>query len=347
MESLRAGTIDSFVPYARRHQLAGFLYALLKRRGTPAAVPTEVLEGLERRYRVESRKRRILRAELAGVLDAFSGANVDCMVIKGPELAGRYYGSDDARLYWDLDVLVRQADVGNADRVLRDAGFARTSPMLFGERVSHAVAHAVDYGKGEAGLDLHWKFSQHPAFRIDYRRAWERRESWLIEDRACTVLSDDYALTLNLLSSFKDIERGAFRLRSFVDLWMILGAATVDWTRFFEERREENVDVICSGVLALFVHAFDATNQFPELAAALAREPGAGRVAGRSHALQIIGPGWVGPSRRLWAARMYQISPARHATWWALSLPVRLNVHKPGKTRRLMRSMREWLRHPR
>ena len=344
-----AEVLASFGAFARRNQLSGFVHTLVADPAFEAPLPAALRGGLQRRHAMESRKRELLLAELVRVTEAFHAAGVACIVLKGPALATRFYGSEDRRSYWDLDLLVRQDDLARCRRVLRDLGFQRLSPMLFGERISLAVAHALDFSRNEVGLDLHWKLSNHPSFRIDYRRVWERAERGLLSGRTCSVLSPDYLLTLVLLSSFKDIERGALRLRSFVDLWMILDRieADLEWAPFLAERSDENIRVICVSVLALFLVVFQAGTRFPHLAQALTSEPDVARVPTRAAALQLIEPTFLGPARRLWASGLYETSRARHLIWWALSLPVRLNVHKPGKVKRLSDALRAWLRRHR
>jgi hypothetical protein len=340
-----AETLEAFGPFARRNQLSGFLHTVLDTPATHALFPPEMNAAFKQRFTIESRKRELLHRELIGLVDAFQQARIDIIILKGPELARRFYGSDDKRCYWDLDLLVGQDALGESRRLLSEHGFEQRSPMLFGERITLAVAHALDYAKGEAGVDLHWRFSSHPSFRVDYARVWERREDWALDGRSCSVLSVDYALTLNLLSSFKDIERGAFRLRSFVDLWMILDSVEADfaWGRFFSERNEENVRLICAGVLSLFVLVFQCGTRFPRLVQELERHPDAAFHGARADAVQLIEPTFLGPARRLWASRLYQMSRTRHFAWWALSLPVRLNVHKPGKINRFSQRIRRWL----
>ena len=337
--------LDAFGAFARRNQLSGFVHTLIADPALAASVPAKVQGELQRRHAMESRKRKLLHRELVTVIDAFRAGGVECIILKGPELASRFYGSDDQRSYWDLDLLVRRDSLTVSRRVLRECGFERQSNMLFGERISLAMVHALDYWKGEVELDLHWQLSNHPSFGIDYRQLWERREPWSLSGRACSVLSADYELTLNLLSCLKDIERGAFRLRSFVDLWTILTAidADFDWERFFAERSTENVRRICTGVLALFLQLFHAASRFPRLSRELRRHD-LPRIGTREAAIELIEPAFLAPARRLWVSRLYQISRTRHVVWWALSLPVRLTVYKPGKVKRLTHYVRTWLR---
>lgn len=336
--------VATFGAFVRRNQLSGFLHAVAGAAGV--ALPDALSRELSARYASEARKRWLLQAELATVVGACRARGVECIVLKGPQLASRFYGADDRRSYWDLDLLVRRDRLGAAQQVLRDEGYTLQTSLFFGERISLAVAHALDYAKGEIGLDLHWRLSHHPSFRIDYERLWSRRQAWHTGTGTFNVLSPDYVVTLNLLSSFKDMERGAFRLRSFVDLWMILDTveARLDWERFFTERAEENVARLCASVLGLFLLVFQAAGRFPSLSGALTSRTDAVSVASREAGIALLAPTFLGPARRLWASRLYQMSRGRHLAWWALSLPVRLNVHKPGKMKRLTQQLRAWRR---
>lgn len=336
----------AFLEYARRNQLAAFVHAVLVGRPEVETLPSGVLERLALHQASAARKRTLLEVALSGLGDALRTAGVPVIVLKGPQLGARFYGDVERRAYWDLDVLVREADLPMGRQVLSDLGYAQRASLLFGERVSLAVVHALDYGRGEIGIDLHWKLSSHPSFRIDYTRLWARRQSWESSGHRYDVLSPDYVLTLNLLSSLKDIERGALRLRSFVDLWMILQSVDrgLDWNRFFAERGEEDVRLPCAAVLHLFLVLFRAADRFPRAADAVAHQDGVVRLAGEDAALRLIAPTFLGPARRLWAARQYEMAGASHAAWWALSLPVRLNAHKPGKLDRWSRHLRSWLR---
>lgn len=338
-------TLDAFGAFARRHQLSGYVHTLVGDAGLADQLPLALRTELETRHRAESRKRRVLDEAQADVTDAFRASAVDCVLLKGAQLADRFYGGIGQRASWDLDLLVRQEDLDASRDVLRDCGYVQHSPMLFGERVSVSVAHALDFVRGEVGLDLHWKLASHPSFRIDYGRLWERRESWTMAGRRYRVLAVEDELTLNLLASHKDIERGAFRLRSFVDLWMILATIdpALDWAGYFARREDEHVRKICAGVLALFLVVMQAGSRFANLTSALEGQDDLARVGTRDEALGMLAPTLFGPGRRVWASRLYH-SPLQHLAWWAVTLPVRLNVHKPGKVKRLSRDVQRWLR---
>jgi len=84
------------------------------------------------------------------------------------------------------------------------------------------------------------------------------------------VLSDEFEVVFNLISSYKDLERGAARLKLFVDLYFILNEVNrrLDWKAFLEHRRREKILRITVNVLAFFFDLFDCQHKFPETAAA-------------------------------------------------------------------------------
>jgi len=335
--------IATFGAFARRNQLSGFLHAVAGEAGV--ALPVSLSRELGDRSAAETRKRRLLQTELGAVVDACRAHGLECIVLKGPELASRFYGTADQRVYWDLDLLVRRDALPAARQVLEERGYVLQASLLFGERISLAVAHALDYAKGEIGLDLHWKLSNHPSFRVNYDRLWSRRVSWVAGGQTFDVLSPDYEITLNLLAACKDLERGALRMRSFVDLWMILQTvdATLDWDRFLVEREEERIATLCGSALAHFLLVFQAAGRFPNVSRALAVRTDVARVASRAAGIALLEPAFLAPGRRLWASQLYQTSRSRHLAWWALTLPVRLTVHKPGKMKRFTQHIRSRL----
>lgn len=64
-----------------------------------------------------------INAATAELLRAFAAEGVECLVLKGPAIAGWLYTEDDPRYYVDSDVLVRPADMPRAEDVLRRLGF--------------------------------------------------------------------------------------------------------------------------------------------------------------------------------------------------------------------------------
>lgn len=286
-----------------------------------------------------------LHADLVRVADAFAAAGIDFVLLKGLYFAERYYGGLWNRFSWDLDLLVRREDARSADRVLRANGFFRRSAVLLGATVAARFVHAFDYGTRRPGpaLDLHWGFSTHPSFRIDYDAVWAERSTYALLGREYSVLSPEHEVVSNALSSFRDIQRGAIRLRAFVDLYRVLEAAdaTIDWARMLERVERERVGAITANVVALLLELFDCRERFSGAAGFVASAsrlvvPVDGGVA----ALFEPAPGAL--ANRAWTAEQYACARRTVAAWWLVSLPFRLAVYRPGRYAKLKWRLFTW-----
>jgi len=102
---------------------------------------------------------------LKTVLAAFDKAGVPAVSLKGPCLAERRYGDAALRTCYDLDLLVKQADLARADAILAEIGFA-------------PQGDADDYHrrwrrKGVI-LELHHNVENPTAYRLDLDAVWQR-----------------------------------------------------------------------------------------------------------------------------------------------------------------------------
>jgi len=89
-------------------------------------VPAEVRAKLVERHRTQVFSTLQLTAELFHVLDLFAAKGIAALVVKGPVLAMHAYGDPMMRSYGDLDLLVRQRDIGLATKCLQSADFVPT-----------------------------------------------------------------------------------------------------------------------------------------------------------------------------------------------------------------------------
>jgi hypothetical protein len=193
--------------------------------------------------------------------------------------------------------------------------------------------HALDFVKPNIALDLHWALSANVAHAIDYNAVWFERQAFSLGKRECFVLSDEYEVVFSLISLFKDLERGAGRLKAFVDLYRILSTVdrNLDWTKFVENRRRERILSISMNMLALFLKLFDCTERFPHVADVVGRNR---RLSGSvscndGMALLEASPGAL--KNKFWGASLYECSRTQVFLWWLGSLPFRLAVHERGK----------------
>jgi hypothetical protein len=113
----------------------------------PAAIAGE-LEAIERRDRM---RLALLDLELDAALEALLGAGIPVLVLKGADVARRFYPERILRPMGDIDLLVPQADYQRAWSVLGQAGFAATE-----KRYAHCFRSALARSAGGPSIDLHF-----------------------------------------------------------------------------------------------------------------------------------------------------------------------------------------------
>ena len=331
----------AFEHFVATNQLSGYLCSVLVSSPAGELFPAQALDHLKSSYLRQRKRNRELLVELKQLASAFSAAGQEFILLKGLYLAQRFYGDVDRRSLWDIDILVRKETLQDAQTLLADCGYARKSHIFLHENLSCYFTHAFDFAKKGASLDLHWALSSHPSFHLDYATIWARKQPFYIEDSCFFILPDEYEIVFNLLASLKDLERGALRLRSLVDLYMILKGigGSLDWNQFFVNRKRENVSKICVTVLSLLLDAFRCQAEFPDLARLVEHERKSLRLEDRQTLAKLLEPSPFGIRNKLWAARLYETTRLSFLLWWMISLPFRLSVYKPGKVSRFKSNM--------
>jgi hypothetical protein len=334
----------SFQRFITESQLAGYVYLLLAASSAKELFPSALLDSFEAYYLRQQAQNRQLLVEVKQLRKSFSAAGRQFILLKGLYLAKRFYGAFDRRAFWDIDILVKKEDLPFAENILTRSSYERKSHVFIHAELSRYFTHAFDFRKKGAALDLHWALSTHPAHRIDYANLWAKKQRFSIEDDVFFVLPDEYEVVFNVLAVLRDLERAALRVRSLVDLYMILKAVSgrLNWTEFFAHRREERISKISAAILSLFLTTFHCEDEFPDLARALETEEAKLRKDPMTLA-ELLTPSRFGIANKLWASRVYE-PRIGYFIWWMISLPFRLSVYKPGKFSRfktnLLRNLR-------
>ncbi len=335
MERLRSGSVerDKFLMFVKRHHLQLVLFFLLD--GSPVRqwLPQDVLRELKS-FAVShwARQEKLLR-ELLHLSTLFGAAGQDFILLKGAYIATRFFGGIDRRPFFDLDLLVTRDSLPQAQELLKTAGYTRKSAVLFNETLTSYFTHAFDYAKSNITLDLHWVLSANAAHRLDYNAIWRARQNFVLNNQNFLVLSDEYELVFNLVSIFKDLERGAARLKSFIDLYFILNAleSKLDWDSFVKNRRREKILGISINVLALFLDLLDCRERFPSVAQVVGREQALIKRVSAQERAAVLEASIGRLQNKLWTAGMYECSRLQLFLWWLISLPFRLAVHDHAK----------------
>jgi hypothetical protein len=107
-----------------------------------------------------------LRRTLKQAAAALLAAGVQAIVYKGQDYLERIYGDLGARSMADVDLLVRERDLGAAERALIDAGFIAD--------IDCKLMHERKFCKDGVAIDLHHGLLQQARMRIEHDELFER-----------------------------------------------------------------------------------------------------------------------------------------------------------------------------
>ena len=265
---------------------------------------------------------------LRGLRLAFSEAGIDCLLLKGPHLAERFYGDLAQRTFDDIDLLVRPDRVEPCLHLLAKLGFSNPTPrypLPWGlSWLLRGLTHGTSQRRGELAVDVHWALRCHPSFAIDDARIWATREGFTLPGRGeehMHVPADEYVLVLTVLGIFDDLSRLLLPVKGLIDAFLILRAvdSIVDWSDFLSRRRAERLHAIVVDVLTMIVELFAARELLPRLVAALETQGTTG-----SRSLKVT----RGPANRLgviWSYRLqlYDMPRAISFAHFLVTAPIR------------------------
>jgi hypothetical protein len=165
----------------------------VRRRAQAAGIAVPGVEDAVRR--AAARHMRAL-GDLRLAQQCLGSAGLPLVVVKGPALVERLYGSPDLRSYIDLDLLVRPSDLGAAVWALEAAGCVLLDanwPLLQQEGVHELRL----LGPAGGAIDLHWSLGKGPG-TVDVSPAvdtlLDRAVTWRLGD--ISLLTLDWADTV-------------------------------------------------------------------------------------------------------------------------------------------------------
>jgi hypothetical protein len=118
---------DLALELAEEHSVLGVVTARLKERGH-WGMPQDAREKLQSSMRRQQLFTLSMMAELFRILDAFGKVGIETILVKGPVVSFLAYGDPAVRSYVDLDLLVRDAAILPASRILGTLGFETEVP---------------------------------------------------------------------------------------------------------------------------------------------------------------------------------------------------------------------------
>ena len=171
--------------------------------------------------------------QLASLVSALAAVRIDVIVLKGYALGVRAYQQPALRQYSDFDLLVREADLRRAAKLLVELGYApdeNEHPLQWYDEVHH---HMVPYMRaGALHVELHRTLTNaEHHLRIDYNDLWARAEPLSIGEAHAWMLSPEYQL-LHLCIHAVYVHRVAeIGLRPLWDIYELVvnNTESLDW----------------------------------------------------------------------------------------------------------------------
>jgi hypothetical protein len=166
---------------ARWHGLVPLLYTHLQS-ACAEEMPESILLKLGRQFMLNAARNLSMTAELVRILALFEDHGIPALPYKGPLLAESIYGDVALRQFEDLDILVPESKVAEAETLLRQQEYQVALELPQDRMAAYCrMKHEIPYlhpGKSIL-IELHWKIS--PIFfhfPIDMERLW-RRTDWI------------------------------------------------------------------------------------------------------------------------------------------------------------------------
>jgi hypothetical protein len=301
-----------------RHRLGCYLAGRLEDSPVRPLLPEGLWQSIQGRREQQQRRTARILEELHWLLPRFERAGIPVMLLKGPELEARFHGGLHQRGYGDLDLLVRERDRRAALQLLEDLGYLLRSRVVLSRSLMASVHHGFDFERQGVRLDLHWCLSRQPGYRIDEAAFWGRSVGWRHGDRTIHVPHAQDELHLLLISAFADLQRGALRLQSLLDVQALLVAlAPLDVASFLALRRRERTAEVCGTMLGI-AHVLLGS----QASSAIGLVDGRGHPS-RDQVLSLLSPVPGQWRVKLWCARRLPVNLGHYALWWLASLPLR------------------------
>lgn len=189
---------ENFLQMTEYHGVEPLVYASLSRAAADL-VPAEVLMRLRRKAQVGGLLNRSLAQELIKLCDEFAAWGVPVIPIKGATLATVAYGDLGLRDFTDLDLLVPESSVQDAQAVLATLGYEPKEVVDEQSDKREDGPHQVFVKRRTlCRVDLQWVMAHpHFAFRLDRPELWARQVSVEFENRMVPGLaSEDLLIVL-------------------------------------------------------------------------------------------------------------------------------------------------------
>jgi len=233
------------------HELTPFAYLAL--RDFKTFLPQNIKEFLKNNYYCALIRCQHLWQEFLRVFDAFQQSGITLLPIKGIALLKDLYTQKTLRPMTDIDILIREEDLQNAELIFNDLGYRKELYGLKEEYWRKNQCHITFYrkeGKKLPFVELHWNLDFKRGSRTILPELWGRIRKVNVDGRIIKLLSPEDTLFSLVLHQrrFGKI----FCLKYSLDSALLLKkyASIFNWDYVLREARQGKM---CSSLFFIFL----------------------------------------------------------------------------------------------
>lgn len=165
---------------AKHNDIASLFYYNLKQICDERLIPSEIYQELKKTYHGINYQNIVFLEELKKILTLFGNAQIDVIPLKGASLIGKIWKNAALRPMADIDVLVRQQDIGRAEKLLSDSGYIANEAFHSKEWYRKNHFHIAPYfnPNNRVPIEVHHNvLSPDESICLDMYKIWQHAET--------------------------------------------------------------------------------------------------------------------------------------------------------------------------
>lgn len=199
-------------------------------------LPPGVAESIRAWRRAQALFTLNLTAEMFRLFDTFRAAGIAALVIKGPVLSMRCYGDPGLRQYSDLDLIVRDRDIGRTAQLMCELGYEGRVPVTAIHAKKIPGEYAFRHSRSKLLVEFHTErtFRYHPR-PIPLDALFLRQAHVAFDGRSVPALSPEDELMLICVHGAKHFWE---RLIYIADVAALISQQPLEWDLVTSAARE-------------------------------------------------------------------------------------------------------------
>ncbi|MFB2349234.1 nucleotidyltransferase domain-containing protein [Priestia megaterium] len=211
---------DEFLKLTKHHRVYPLVYLKLKK-VAPEWIPSHVLHALKVEYQKNTFRMLNLSREMGILSKLFIENQIRSLFLKGPVIAYDLYGDISLRTSKDLDILIPEENLAEAETLLLQEGYEKEEVQTVLNELKWRYHHVTYFNpQKNIQIEIHWRLHPRPMKEPSFEELWTRKRTSLLTSHPVSFLGKE-DLFLYLITHGS--RHGWFRLRWLKDIDQILG----------------------------------------------------------------------------------------------------------------------------